>query len=686
MAKKEDPNKVAQRKAERVAFVQAHPALAPEVARERFFVQTRVAELTAAGKTVDKAALRQKFETGGVERAGFYTPNDIATNRPAPSTGNNPGPTITAPNAIYTEDRGNKDIVSTPKKSVVRDAGQQRRVSNNGVEDPTIYAGNPTQRPGGGSVADIQLGAFPTPAKANVSVGTGYQAPRKSGYSIPYVSDLGNKVGDFVKSGIGSAVSTSLNVGTPALVNRAIRKGVDLVSGGKVAVPKTSVTEDLINVAAFAAPGLSSALLDKVGASSWSNLAGRAVGATGRGVRGHLPVPRINVLNPLTAAERAAAQIEKDALLGAPKPITITTGKTPKPTGLTAIQKTELKFLDEDIAYLKKPVFGAKTSKKDMRAAAERFRQSEAATQATAVEKGTAEAVGVPETVTPEGLWVAGKKISRVRDAADVHRPKGPSKAEIDKGLGLLDARMESLGATVVDPTPAPKLRAIKGENIPLTPAESARAAHPSAGPPPTLTVVRDAHPALAPEAPKKLDTPAYTDTAPVANAQTYESPFKSFSEIQAEAKARNAATAPTEPQPILSGKLKTTRPKTTAEERRLARLEKSEAESTTMPKNRTTDSEIIMKITKEPVAPVAPKTNTTKVYKRQDQPLAGNVEPKGRRSANEAAASNAKFEAEAKAKRDRMLELNSKEAVAKRKAANAAKRKAADAANKKKK
>ena len=76
--KQEDPNKVAQRKAERVAFVQSKPELAPEVARQRFYVQTRANELEAAGKDVDRAALRAKFQSGGVTREGFYTPGDIS--------------------------------------------------------------------------------------------------------------------------------------------------------------------------------------------------------------------------------------------------------------------------------------------------------------------------------------------------------------------------------------------------------------------------------------------------------------------------------------------------------------------------------------------------------------------------------------------------------------------------------
>jgi len=76
--KQEDPNKVAQRKQARVEFVQANPNLAPEVARQRFYVQTRANELEAAGKPVDRAALREKFQTGGVTREGFYTPGDVS--------------------------------------------------------------------------------------------------------------------------------------------------------------------------------------------------------------------------------------------------------------------------------------------------------------------------------------------------------------------------------------------------------------------------------------------------------------------------------------------------------------------------------------------------------------------------------------------------------------------------------
>ena len=79
--KKEDPAVVAQRKQERVQFVQSHPLLQPEVARQRFFVQTRAAELAAKGVEVTpekRQQLRERFQTGNVVREGFYTPGDIS--------------------------------------------------------------------------------------------------------------------------------------------------------------------------------------------------------------------------------------------------------------------------------------------------------------------------------------------------------------------------------------------------------------------------------------------------------------------------------------------------------------------------------------------------------------------------------------------------------------------------------
>jgi hypothetical protein len=80
MAKKRTPQELARIKA-RKEFVQSNPELDPAEARKRFFVQTRVQELEKSGVEVTKerrAALRQKFATGGVQRQGFYTPQDVA--------------------------------------------------------------------------------------------------------------------------------------------------------------------------------------------------------------------------------------------------------------------------------------------------------------------------------------------------------------------------------------------------------------------------------------------------------------------------------------------------------------------------------------------------------------------------------------------------------------------------------
>ena len=52
-----------------------------KTARKRYYVKTRSSEMTAAGKKVDKAALRKKFESGGVTREGFYNAQDKKRNK-----------------------------------------------------------------------------------------------------------------------------------------------------------------------------------------------------------------------------------------------------------------------------------------------------------------------------------------------------------------------------------------------------------------------------------------------------------------------------------------------------------------------------------------------------------------------------------------------------------------------------
>ena len=77
MASKKNTKAVEKRVAERKAFVAARPQLSKAEARKRYYVSTRAQELEAAGKEVNRAALRKKFELGQIEREGFMTAQDI---------------------------------------------------------------------------------------------------------------------------------------------------------------------------------------------------------------------------------------------------------------------------------------------------------------------------------------------------------------------------------------------------------------------------------------------------------------------------------------------------------------------------------------------------------------------------------------------------------------------------------
>lgn len=80
MAMKKKNPAVAKRIADRKAFVAdkvASKGITKEQGRQRFYVQTRMAEMKAAGKTVTpemRKQLQQKFQSGNVSRAGFGAP------------------------------------------------------------------------------------------------------------------------------------------------------------------------------------------------------------------------------------------------------------------------------------------------------------------------------------------------------------------------------------------------------------------------------------------------------------------------------------------------------------------------------------------------------------------------------------------------------------------------------------
>ncbi len=104
MAMKKAKPMVAKRVADRKAFVAKQTSMpkrpgsdgadssmasnsnAKKMARQKFFVQTRMKELEAKGKPVDAAKrkeLRQKFQSGNVSRAGFGAPKKKAASSTA---------------------------------------------------------------------------------------------------------------------------------------------------------------------------------------------------------------------------------------------------------------------------------------------------------------------------------------------------------------------------------------------------------------------------------------------------------------------------------------------------------------------------------------------------------------------------------------------------------------------------
>ena len=80
MAAKKQKPAVAKRVANRKAFVKdkvASKGITAKQARQRFYVQTRLDEMKAAGKTVTpetRKKLQQKFQSGNVSRKGFAAP------------------------------------------------------------------------------------------------------------------------------------------------------------------------------------------------------------------------------------------------------------------------------------------------------------------------------------------------------------------------------------------------------------------------------------------------------------------------------------------------------------------------------------------------------------------------------------------------------------------------------------
>ena len=114
--------------------------------RRKFYVQTRMGELKAKGKTGDPKALRAKFDSGGVTRAGFYNKVDKVRNKVVSTPADTGSKFDVAPNgrvdssgrsgfgAGVTSRTGRTDAsgrsgfggspARVPKSNVTRDAGK----------------------------------------------------------------------------------------------------------------------------------------------------------------------------------------------------------------------------------------------------------------------------------------------------------------------------------------------------------------------------------------------------------------------------------------------------------------------------------------------------------------------------------------------------------------------------------
>jgi len=95
-AKKKMKPGVAKRVSDRKAFVSEKTAakgITKKQANQRFFVQTRMAEMKAKGKTVTpemRKKLQQKFQSGNVSRKGFAAPKKKAVSSSSTTTTTKP--------------------------------------------------------------------------------------------------------------------------------------------------------------------------------------------------------------------------------------------------------------------------------------------------------------------------------------------------------------------------------------------------------------------------------------------------------------------------------------------------------------------------------------------------------------------------------------------------------------------
>lgn len=151
MATKKQNPAVAKRIADRKAFVKdkvASKGITPKQARQRFYVQTRMAELKAAGKTVgpeQRKQLQQKFQSGNVSRKGFAAPakktgSTTSTVKPVVKPVTKPATTSTSQAVRASDKRSAANLSSTRTglnaNHAIRGASQVVRMNENPPKKP----------------------------------------------------------------------------------------------------------------------------------------------------------------------------------------------------------------------------------------------------------------------------------------------------------------------------------------------------------------------------------------------------------------------------------------------------------------------------------------------------------------------------------------------------------------------
>jgi hypothetical protein len=188
MAMKKQNPAVAKRIADRKAFVKdkvASKGITAKQARQRYFVQTRMAEMKAAGKTVTpemRKQLQQKFQSGDVSRKGFAAPKK--------KTGKT-GVTKSASGYSYTNQSGKVDKRILTPDTKNKPAYSRAQIIRN--SDKAIKSGSTGYTRADSSNSKSQYGPFnPKPSVSGFPKGSSKSKPKDT-------RSAGQRIGEAAK-------------------------------------------------------------------------------------------------------------------------------------------------------------------------------------------------------------------------------------------------------------------------------------------------------------------------------------------------------------------------------------------------------------------------------------------------------------------------------------------------------